>query len=90
MKQMVSLDVQRSLLSAKRAKEKVDVARLGVSQAEENSRMLSDKYHSGLATSTELLDANVALVQSKTALSAALVEQAIAGVRLEKSLGRNQ
>ncbi len=90
MEQTVSLDVQRSLLSVRRAREKVDVARLGVSQAEENSRMLADKYHSGLATSTELLDANVALVQAKTALSAALVEQAIAGVRLEKSLGRIQ
>ncbi len=88
MQQAVSLDVRRAILSAKRAGEKVDVAHLGVSQAEENSKMLSDKYHSGLATSTELLDANVALVQAKTSLSAALVEQAIATVRLEKSLGR--
>ncbi len=88
MQQIVSLDVRRSFLSARRAREKVDVARLGVSQAEENSKTLSDKYHSGLATSTELLDANVALVQAKTSLSAALVEQAIANLRLEKSLGR--
>ena len=90
LQQTVSLDVRRSILSAKRAREKVDVAQLGVSQAEENSKMLSDKYHSGLATSTELLDANVALVQAKTSLSASLVEQAIANIRLEKSLGRIQ
>ena len=88
LQQTVSLDVRRSLLSEKRAHEKVDVARLGVEQATENSKTLSDKYHSGLATSTELLDANVALVQAKTSLSAALVEQAIANVRLQKSLGR--
>ena len=88
MKQTVSLDVERSKSSASRAREKVAVARLAVSQAEENAKMTSDKYHSGLATSSELLDANVALVQSKTALSGAYVEQEIADVRLAKSLGQ--
>jgi outer membrane protein len=88
MKQSVSLDVERSKFSAARAREKVAVARLGVSQAEENAKMIADKYHAGLATSTELLDANVALVQAKTAESAAEVEQEIADVRLAKSLGQ--
>ena len=45
-----------------RAARKVSVARLGVAQAEENARILGDKYRAGLATSSELLDASLALL----------------------------
>ena len=88
MQQTVSLDVQRSTLSAKRVRDKVAVARLGLNQAEENARMSADKYHAGLATSSELLDANLALVQAKTSLSGALAEQEVADARLARSLGK--
>ena len=70
-----------------RAKEKIEVMRLGILQAEESSRMTSDRYHNGLATSTELLDASVALLQARTNLTGARVEFAIAAARLTRALG---
>jgi outer membrane protein len=87
MKQNVALEVERTSLAAARAAQKVEVAKLGVAQAEENSRIMGDKFRSGLATSSELLDANVALLQARTNLTGSLAEQEITAVRLQKALG---
>jgi outer membrane protein len=87
MKENISLDVKRQQLAVARAKEKVQVAMLSIEQAEENQRTTNDKFKQGLATSTELLDANVALLQAKTSYSAALVEHEVARARLTKAVG---
>ncbi len=85
--QSIALDVERSILGVRRAARKIDVARLGVQQAEENSRSMQDKFRAGLATTTELLDASVALLQARTSLTGAQVEQEIARVRLQRASG---
>ena len=87
MKENVSLEVKRQSLAVQRANEKVQVAMLSIEQAEENQRTTSDKFKQGLATSTELLDANVALLQAKTNYSGALVEHEVARARLTKAVG---
>lgn len=87
MKENVSLEVKRQLLGVQRAREKVNVALLGIEQAEENQRTMNDKFKQGLATSTELLDANVSLLQSKTAYTGALVEHEVASAKLSKAVG---
>lgn len=87
MKDNVALDVKRQSLAVTRAKEKVQVAMLAIEQADENQRTTNDKFKQGLATSTELLDANVALLQAKTSYSAALVEHEVARARLTKAVG---
>jgi outer membrane protein TolC len=58
-----------------------------VSQAEENVRIISEKYRAGLATSSELLDASVALLQAKTSYTGALAEEETARARLARALG---
>lgn len=87
MKENVTLDVRRQLLAVLRAKEKVQVAMLAIEQAEENQRTLNDKYKRGLATSTDLLDANVTLLQAKTNYSGSLIEHEIARTRLDRVTG---
>jgi len=87
MKDNISLEVRRNLLAVNRAKEKISVARVGVDQAEENVRTTGDKYKTGLATSTDLLDVNVALLQAKINYTGALVEQELARATLRRSLG---
>jgi outer membrane protein len=87
MKDNIFLEVKRNYLAVQRAKEKIGVAKLGVDQAEENTRTTRDKYRTGLATSSELLDADVALLQTKTNYTGALVEQKLAVARLQKSIG---
>ena len=83
-----TLEIKRADLALRRSAEKVDLAHTGVNQAEENLRITTERYRAGLATSTETLDANVALLQAKVALTGSRVEREIAGVRLARAEGR--
>jgi outer membrane protein len=89
MKENVSLEVTRYDLAKRRAKDKVNVAALAISQAEENARTTQDKYRSGLATSTDVLDASVALLQARTNYTGALVEFEVARARLVRASGED-
>ncbi len=87
LKENITLDVRRSALNVRRSLEKSSLAELAVSQATENLRVVADKYRSGLATSTDLLDAEVSLLQAQTQFSGAQVEFAVAQASLERALG---
>ena len=87
LKDGVTLDVTQSYLTFRQAKERIRLAELTVEQANENYRMTAEKYKSGLTTSSELLDAEVALLQSKLQLTQSLVEHELAEARLEKAAG---
>ncbi len=90
MKDNVSLEVTRNQLQVERSRQKIGVAREAIGQAEENYRSTNDKYTNGLATSSDLLDADVALLQAKTNLTGALVEHEIAQARLARSIGEER
>lgn len=85
---MIEVEVYQNYLNVIKSKEKVDVSKLSLEQASENYRITSDKYDVQLATSTDLIDAEVSELHAATNLNAALVDYEIAKVRLEKSLGR--
>lgn len=87
MKDNTILDVTRAELQVRRAKAKVEVALLAVEQADENLRIMRQRFKSGTATPTELLDAEVALLQATTGRTGAIIEKAIADARLSKSVG---
>ncbi|MGB2958253.1 MAG: TolC family protein [Bacteroidota bacterium] len=84
----VTLEVHSAALFLRRAKEKREVAGLAVMQAEESVRSTSDKYRSGLATSSELLDSEVSLLQAQTQYTGSEVEFALARARLRRAIGR--
>jgi outer membrane protein TolC len=71
-----------------KAKEKVEVSKLTLEQSFENYRITSEKYNEQLATSTDLIDAEVTELQSATNLTSSLVEYNLAKVRLERAIGR--
>ncbi|MEK9138658.1 MAG: TolC family protein, partial [Bacteroidota bacterium] len=87
MKDNTKLEVKRSQLGVDRASKRIDVARSAIEQAEENSRSTNEKYKNGLATSTDLLDASLAVLQARTNYTGALVEHHIALARLNKAVG---
>ena len=87
MKENVSLEVRRSRLAVLRGEDKVAVAQLGVDQADENLRTTGDKFRNGISTSSDLLDADVALLQAKTNYTGALVELELARARLARAVG---
>jgi outer membrane protein len=87
MEDNASLEVERSLLLLSRAKDKIALAQLAVQQAEESARQTSEKYHTGLATTADLIDGDVGLLQSRTTLTGALVEYEVAKAQLTRALG---
>ncbi|MDP3581394.1 MAG: TolC family protein [Ignavibacteria bacterium] len=84
----ITLEVTQNYLNMKQAYKKVNLAELTVRQAEENMRVTSDKFKSGLATSADVIDAETALISAKTNLSASTVDCELAKAKLDKSIGK--
>ncbi len=87
MQDNASLEVERTSLQLRRAKDRIEVAQLAVQQAEESARETSEKYKTGLATTADVLDADVSLLQSRIALTGALVEYEVAKAQRTRALG---
>ncbi len=83
----VVLDVTRNFLNLTRARERISVAEQGMRQAEENYKVTSARFKQGLGTNSDLLDAEVALLQAKTNYTQALVDFGLAEASLEKAIG---
>jgi outer membrane protein len=88
LKDAVQVEVYQSYLTYKRSFDKVDVSRKSVEQANENYRIMQQKYDEQLATSTDLIDAEVSVLQAKTNLTNSLVDYQLTKVHLEKAIGR--
>ena len=81
------LEVTQCRLSLARAGEKVRVAGQAVGQAEENLRVTRERFKQGVALSSDVLDAEVALLQAKLGRTQAAIDRVLAQARLEKALG---
>ncbi|MFH0990403.1 MAG: TolC family protein [bacterium] len=84
---LIGIDVAQAYYSAQAAHEKVGVALEGVSQAEESFRITKEKFRTGLISSTELLDAEMALLQAKLTHIQSVIDQVLAATRLKKATG---
>lgn len=83
----VMLEVTQNYLGVHQYKERKAVSEQGVKQAEENYRIMKDKYREGLAPNSELLDAEVALLQAKLNLTQSLVDYELSMARLSRAIG---
>ncbi|MGA9363113.1 MAG: TolC family protein [Bacteroidota bacterium] len=90
LKDAIILEVNQSYLMLLQSKEKVSVAENGVEQADENYRITKNKFTSGTATNTDLLDAEVALLQAKVNRTLSLVDYELAQARIMKVVGREK
>ncbi len=81
------LEVTRTYLQSTQAGRKLEVAQLAVEQAQEGLRITRDRYGQSAATPSELLDAEVALLQAEIARSAATIEKEVSETRLAKAVG---
>jgi len=66
----------------------VDAAEVGVRAAAEAHRVVTERYRQGVATNTEVLDAQVALVVARLDLTRSLANTRLAEARLARALGR--
>lgn len=81
------LEVTQSRLALVQAGRKVTVAAAAVAQADENLRLVRDRFRQGVAVNADVLDAEVFLLQARTAKVQAAIDLVLAQARLEKALG---
>jgi outer membrane protein len=83
----ITLEVTQNALNYRVSADKIAVAVKGVDQAEENYRITNERFRSGLALNTDLLDAELALLQARWTKIQALVDHQLAEARLQKAIG---
>jgi outer membrane protein TolC len=84
----IEFEVTRRYLDVQSAALAVDVAERSLESGRENRRVASDRYRAGLIPSSELLDAEVALLRTALERTRALASQRLARAALERALGR--
>jgi outer membrane protein len=84
----VRLEVTQRLLELSTARQAAAVALRSLDSAHENVRVARDRYHEGVIPSTELLDAETALLRSGLDRANALTQVRIALANLARALGR--
>ncbi len=81
------LEVTQSRLGVSTASDKIRVAGLAVGQAEENVRVVRERFRQGVALSADVLDAETALLRARVNRAQAEIDLVLAQARLEKALG---
>ena len=88
LKENIETEVYHNYLKLISENDKVEVSKKALEASEENYRITNEKYAQQLATSRDLIDAEVDLLNAQTQLTTSLINFEIARVMLEKSVGR--
>jgi outer membrane protein len=83
----ISLEVKDAYLRLTEARDKIDVAKLAIEQAEENFRINQERFKEQVATATDVLDAQTLLTEAKSNYFNALSDYNIARARLDRAMG---
>lgn len=83
----ISLEVKDAHLRLTEARDKIDVAKLAIEQAEENFRINQERFKEQVATATDVLDAQTLLTEAKSNYFNALSDYNIARARLDRAMG---
>jgi outer membrane protein len=83
----VRLQVESAYLEWKAAQERIEVTSAAVTAAEESLRITQNRYANGLATVTDLLRTETALLETRTRRLAAVHDQRVAAAMLELAAG---
>jgi outer membrane protein len=86
----ISLQVNQAYRGVVAARERIDLARTAVVQAEENLRLVGVRYRNGNATPTDVVDGEAALTRSQQRYFSATYTYLAALARLDYALGRPQ
>lgn len=83
----VSLQVRQAYNELQAARERIQTAEAAVAQAEENLRIIRNRYESGLSNVTELLRSQTALLEARLRRLMAVHDQRLAAAGLELAAG---
>lgn len=83
-----TFEVRARVLELDASKEAVTVADDEIRAAAETERVVNERYKAGVATNTDVLDAQVARLQAELDRTRAIANVRLAEARLERALGR--
>jgi outer membrane protein TolC len=86
----ISLQVNLAYRAAVAARERIDLARPAVVQAQENLRLVDVRYRNGNATPTEIVDSQAALTRAQQHYFSATYTYLASLARLDYAIGRHQ
>ena len=86
-KENIAVEITQNYLSLKPVKERIKVSDESIVQAQENYSVVSNKYKAGTATSTDVIEAETLLLQTKVNKISAIADYELALAKLKKSLG---
>ena len=81
-------DLRQRLSDLTSSRAAIEAATDAVDSATEARRVLGDRFAAGVATSTEVLDAQVALLQAELDRTQAIATARLADARLARALGQ--
>jgi len=84
---IIALQVRQTWLDVEETRKRLAVTQSAIAQAEENLLVARDRYANGLATHTEVLDAETLRTGSQSNHANALFDAALAGLRLKRATG---
>ena len=84
----LATDIHQQLLELDSARAQISAADEGIKSATEARRVVQERFNAGVATTTDLLDAQVALLQAELDKTRALASTRLALARLDRVLGR--
>jgi outer membrane protein len=86
-KDLTELGVREAYIALQGSREAIDVARVGVEQADENYRITDDQFKESIATSQDVLNAQTGQSQAQVNYYEALNSYNLAIARLERAMG---
>jgi outer membrane protein TolC len=84
----LAVEIRQRLSELEASRAAIDAASDGVRSAAEARRVLGERFAAGVATSTDVLDAHVALLQAELDRTQALANAHLADARLARALGK--
>lgn len=86
----VAFEVEARQLEAASARAAITAAQEGIAAAVEARRVVGERYRAGVVTSTDVLDAEVAVLQAELDRTRAVAAARLADARLARALGGSQ
>jgi outer membrane protein TolC len=84
----VDAEVRQRAAELASAQAAIPSAEIGIRSAEEARRVIADRFSAGVATNTDVIDAQVALLQAELDRTRALANVHLAAARLDRAIGQ--
>ena len=86
-KTLITLQLRQAWLNLEESHKRVEVTQKALAQGEENLKVVKDRYQEGLATNTEVLDAETLRTLSHFNYDSAVYDAALSNLRLHRAVG---